>query len=293
MPLPAPLSRGNPRSSKKDFGHLLIIAGSPSMLGAAALSSLAAMRSGAGLVTAAVGKSLNLTLQKKISNVVMTKPLSQSRSGGFSLKSYVQLKKIWDRFDAIAIGPGLGRELTTRQLARQVIIHCPKPLVIDADALFALGGHTQILLKAKAARILTPHTGEMSRLTDQPIKAIEAGRLKTAYDFARRYNCVLLLKGHRTVVASPEGKTYINRTGNAGMATAGSGDVLTGMITAFLGQGISAYEAACWGAYLHGAAGDHVLKVKFKTGMIAMDIIESIPYVIKQASLLKRTSLQD
>ncbi len=262
------------------------------MLGAAALSSLAAMRSGAGLVTAAVGRDLNLTLQKKISNVVMTKPLAQSRTGAFSLKAYSQIKKIWDQFDAIAIGPGLGRDPACGQLARQVIIHCPKPLVIDADALFALAGHTQILLKAKVVRVLTPHCGEMSRLTNQSVRAIEASRLKTARDFARRYNCVVLLKGHRTVVASPQGKTYINHTGNAGMATAGSGDVLTGMITAFLGQGISPYEAACWGAYLHGAAGDHVVKVKFKTGMIAMDLIEYIPYVIKKFSPLKRTSLR-
>src|ERR1700690_2676873 len=106
MPLPAPLSRANPRSSKKDFGHLLIIAGSPSMLGAAALSSLAAMRSGAGLVTAAVPKGSNLTLQKKISNCVMTKPLPQSKGGAFSFKAYGQLKKIWEQFDAVAIGPG-------------------------------------------------------------------------------------------------------------------------------------------------------------------------------------------
>jgi NAD(P)H-hydrate epimerase len=246
------------------------------MLGAAALSSLAAMRSGAGLVTAAVPKNLNLTLQKKISNCVMTKPLSQSRTGVFSLKAYGQLKKIWDRFDAIAIGPGIGRELATQQLARQVIIHCPKPLVIDADALFALAGHTQILFKAEGPRILTPHCGEMSGLTNLPPKAIEAGRLKTARDFARRYNCVILLKGHRTLVASPQGKTYINPTGNVGMATAGSGDVLTGMITAFLGQGMSPFDAAKYGAYYHGKAGDLAARLYGKLGMTASDIIDCL-----------------
>ncbi len=263
------------------------------MLGAAALSSLAAMRSGAGLVTAAVPKNLNLTLQKKISNVIMTMPLAQSRTGAFSLKAYDQIKRIWNRFDAIAIGPGLGRELTTQQLAREVIIHCPKPLVIDADALFALAGHAQILLKDKAARILTPHSGEMSRLTKQSVKAVENDRLNVTCDFARRYNCVVLLKGHQTVVASPQGKAYINHTGNAGMATAGSGDVLTGMITAFLGQGMGPFDAAKFGAYFHGAAGDHAAKSKSKTGMIASDIIESIPYVIKQSFVLKRTSRRD
>ena len=249
------------------------------MLGAAALSSLAAMRSGAGLVTVAVPKDLNLTLQKKISNVVMTKPLAQSPTGAFSLKAYDQLKKIWDQFDAIAIGPGLGRKPATQQLARQVIIHCPKPLVIDADALFALAGHTQILFKAKAARVLTPHCTEMSRLTNLSSKEIEASRLKTARDFARRYNCVILLKGHRSVVASPGGETYINHTGNVGMATAGSGDVLTGMITAFLGQGMGPFDAAKYGAYYHGKAGDLAAREKSKASIIASDIIEQIPYV--------------
>jgi len=311
--LPAPLLRDDPKVSKRDFGHLLVIAGSPSMLGAAALSCLAAMRSGAGMVTAAVPRGLNLALQKKISNVVMTMPLAQGKSGAFSLKAYNDLKKIWDRFDAVAIGPGLGRDTSTQKFALQVIQHCPKPLVIDADALFALAGHTEILHNARGPRILTPHSGEMSRLinghksivipanvvlTDthscsagiqnrQFFNETKASRLKTARDFACQYHCVLLLKGHRTVVASPEGKTYINKTGNAAMATAGSGDVLTGMITAFLGQGIVPYEAACWGAKLHGAAGDQAVKLKFKTGMIAADMIEYIPYVIRKFSLLK------
>jgi hydroxyethylthiazole kinase-like uncharacterized protein yjeF len=281
MPLPAPLLRTDPRSSKKDFGHLLIIAGSPSMLGAAALSSLAAMRSGAGLVTAAVPSGSNLTLQKKISNCVMTKPLAQGRGGAFSLKAFGQLKKIWDQYDAMAIGPGLGRDPGTLQFARQVIIHGPKPLVVDADALFALAGHMGILHKARAPRVLTPHSGEMSRLTGRSIKEIEADRSKMAGDLARRYNCVLLLKGHRTVVASEQGKIYTNRTGNAGMATAGSGDVLTGVTAALLGQGIAPFKAACLGAYLHGIAGDQAEKIKFKTGMIASDIIESLPHVFR------------
>lgn len=250
------------------------------MLGALALSSLAAMRSGAGMVTAAVPCGLNLTIQKKISNCVMTMPLAQGRTGSFSLKAYGQLKKIWDRFDAIAIGPGIGRDLSTGQFARAVIMHCPKPLVIDADALFALAGHTKILHKSKAPRVLTPHSGEMSRLTGLPYGKIEASRSKTARDFAKRHNCVLLLKGHRTVVASAEGKTYINRTGNAGMATAGSGDVLTGMITAFLGQGMYPYEAARNGAYYHGKAGDLAARKRSKVSMIASDIIEQIPYVL-------------
>jgi len=206
----------------------------------------------------------------------MTKPLAQSRTGAFSLKAYDELKKIWEPFDAVAIGPGLGREKGTQQFAREIIIHCPKALVIDADALFALSGHTDILLKAKAPRILTPHAGEMARLTGQLPKEIEASRLKTAREFALHFNCVLLLKGHRSIVASSQGKTYINKTGNAGMATAGSGDVLTGMITAFLGQGMNAFDAAKYGAYYHGKAGDLAAQAQGKLGMIAQDLIDHL-----------------
>jgi hydroxyethylthiazole kinase-like uncharacterized protein yjeF len=276
MPLPALLSRRNPRLSKKDFGSLLIIAGSPSMLGASALCSLAAMRSGAGLVTAAVPKDLNPALQKKISNSVMTKLLPESHAGTFSFKAYGQVKKIWDQYDAIAVGPGLGRDPGTQRFVRQVIIHCPKPLVIDADALFALSVHPEILHKAAAARILTPHAGEMARLTGKTVAYIEVNRTKIARDFAKRYNCVLLLKGHRTIIVSPQGKSYVNHSGNVGMATAGSGDVLTGMITAFLGQGMSPFDAAKYGAFFHGKAGDLAAAKYSKAFLMAGDIIEHI-----------------
>ena len=248
------------------------------MLGAVALSSLSAMRSGAGLVTAAIPKGSNLALQKKISNVVMSCPLAQTKDGAFSLKAYDQLKKIWGQYDALAIGPGIGREPATQKFALKLICDCPKPLVVDADALFALAGHVDILKKAKGPRILTPHTGEMSRLTGQSGKVIEAHRSKIACDFAHQYNCVLLLKGHQTVVASSDGKSYVNKTGNVGMATAGSGDVLTGMITAFLGQGMNGFDATKYGAYYHGKAGDLAAVKKTKVSMIASDIIEQIPY---------------
>jgi NAD(P)H-hydrate epimerase len=282
MQLPAPLLRSNPKAYKGDFGHVLIVAGSASMLGAAALSSLAAMRTGAGLVTVAIPGNLNLALQAKISNVIMTMPLKKG-------KAFDQIKKSWDRFNALAIGPGLGREAGVQKLVRDVIVHCPKPLVIDADALFALSGYTDILLKAKAPRVLTPHPGEMSRLINGDVyhfsekngRRPHLSRLETARDFGRRYKCVLLLKGHRTVVASPEGKTYVNKTGNAGMATAGSGDVLTGMIVSLLGQGIAPFKAACVGAYLHGKAGDRAAKLKYKAGLIATDIIDQIPEVLR------------
>ena len=274
MRLPLLLSRRNPNLSKHDFGHVLVIAGSPAMLGAAALTALAAMRSGAGLVTAAVPQGANLTLQKKISHVVMTLPLAQTASGAFSAKGFQQLKKIWHKFDSVAIGPGIGRQVSTRNFARRVIEHCPKPLVVDADGLYALAEQVNILRKAKGPRILTPHAGEMSRLIGLSVKAIEKNRKKAASEFSSKHDAVVLLKGHRTVVAAPDGRTYINRTGNAGMATAGSGDVLTGMIAAFLGQGLVPFQAACLGAYYHGRAGDLAARQRTKLGMTAVDILD-------------------
>lgn len=165
-----------------------------------------------------------------------------------------------------------------------MVKECDKPMVIDADALNALEGHAAVLLKNPTEKILTPHVGEMARLTGLKKEFIEKNRLKVAKEFAQKNRCVIVLKGHRTLVASPEGKTYINTTGNAGMATAGSGDVLTGMIAALLAQGIEAFESARFGVYLHGLAGDWAAKVRSKAALIATDIIEQIGPTILRLS---------
>ncbi len=280
MRLPAPLSRRDPNVCKNDFGHVLVVAGSASMLGASALTALAAMRCGAGLVTVAVPQSLNLTLQKKISPVIMTLALPQTREQTFAAGALAPLKKIWNKFDAIAIGPGMGQNKSTQRFIRDFIAVCPKPMVIDADALNALARDLYPLQKNTAPKILTPHSGEMARLTGKSVKAVEADRKTIALNFARQNHCVVVLKGHRTIVASPQGKVYVNRTGNAGMATAGSGDVLTGMIAALVGQSINAFEATRWGVYIHGKAGDTVAKNQPRVYMIATDIIEGIPLVL-------------
>ncbi|MBI3602190.1 MAG: NAD(P)H-hydrate dehydratase [Candidatus Omnitrophica bacterium] len=274
MRLPAPLSRRNPYLNKKDFGHVLVVAGSPTMLGASALCSLAAMRAGAGLVTAAVPRSLNLTLQQKIVPVVMTLPLPQTPQGVFSSSAFFILKKFFLKFNTVAIGPGLGLHPSTCRLVYRMVEYYPGPMVVDADALNALAKNKNPLMKAHGPRILTPHTGEMARLTGKTVAEVEGNRKKIALDFARRWQCVIVLKGHRTVIASPDGKTAVNSTGNVGMATAGSGDVLTGMIAAFLAQGMSPFEAARWGAYVHGQAGDKAAKAKSKVSLIASDMID-------------------
>jgi NAD(P)H-hydrate epimerase len=246
------------------------------MLGAASLTGLAAMRAGAGLTTLGVAKSLNLTLQKKIANVIMTLPLPETRRQTISYKAFSQLKKSWDKFSVIAIGPGLTTDPSTKKFVLEMVAKCPLQMVIDADALNALVGHLGILRKSAPARIMTPHPGEFARLTGQAAPKSDRERRRAAGNFARRYGCVLVLKGHRTVVALPDGKIYVNTTGNPGMATAGSGDVLTGMIAAFLGQGLAPFEAARWGVFLHGKAGDKAVKKALPLSMIASDILEEI-----------------
>ena len=281
MRLPTPLSRRNPQAYKNQFGHVLILAGSPHMLGAAALSGLAAMRAGAGLVTLGIPAGLNLIIQKKISPVLMTLSLTQTRQGTIALAAHQQCERLWKKFQSVAIGPGLSSDQGTGQFICKIIGSCPLPLVVDADGLNALSLNLNVLKKNKNSKILTPHPGEMARLTGFSKAVIEKNRMKVARQFAKEHRVVLLLKGHRTVVASPEGEVYQNRTGNVGMATAGSGDVLTGMIAAFLAQGLSAFEAAKFGAYLHGKAGDLAAKDKTKLAMIATDIIDCIPGAIR------------
>ena len=252
------------------------------MLGAAALTALAAIRSGAGLVTLGVPESLNTAAQKKVSNAVMTLPLKETSAQTLALGALKTIRDSRASYDAIAVGPGLSRHPATQHLILKIIETSPVPLVIDADALNALSRSLDSLTKTATLKILTPHPGEMSRLTKRGKDFIEANRRAVACSFAQKYRCVLLLKGHNTVVAAPGKKVYINTTGNPGMATAGSGDVLTGMIAAFLAQGLSGFNAAKHGAYLHGKAGDLAAKAKTRLAMIAPDIIDCIPAAVKK-----------
>jgi len=251
------------------------------MVGAAALSSLAAMRSGAGLVTLGIPQSLNNVVQKKISNVIMTWPLPETKEHTLALSAFSKIQQSYSSYDVIALGPGLSRCQSTRKLILKVIADSPKPLVIDADGLNALAGHLDILKQTKILKVLTPHPGEMARLMGGTQKMVENDRRNVAKEFARKYRCTLLLKGHHTVVVSERGQTYTNKTGNPGMATAGSGDVLTGIIAAFLGQGMDGFMAAQYGAYLHGKAGDLAAQSKTRIAMIASDIIEYIPNALR------------
>ena len=280
MQLPAQLLHRRLNAHKGDFGHIFILAGSRRFSGAAVLCSEAALRTGAGLVTLGIPKSLNNAIIKIKPKEVMTLPLPQTREGSLSVRSYKKIEDFIKNIDVLVAGPGLSQNKSTQDLVRKVISKTDKPVVVDADGINALVGHLDLL---GVVQILTPHPGEMARLLGISVKRVQNNRKEIAKKFARDYNVTVVLKGYNTVVADKR-NIYINRTGNPGMATAGSGDVLTGMIAACLGQGLSAFAAAKCAVYLHGLAGDLAAKEKTQISLIASDIIDKIPEAVKKCS---------
>jgi len=288
MRLPARLLRRRLDTHKSSFGRIFILAGSMNYCGAAILASRAAMRSGAGLVTLGLPKSLSSAVNKLKSDEVMILPLAETKGKNLGLSAYRKINEFLKKADVLLIGPGLGISGSAQKLIRRLIKNFDKKIIIDADALNALAGRLHIL-KTSARKsgpriILTPHPKEMSRLLGISLRQVQKSRKSVAKRFAEYYNIVIVLKGHRTVVCDCAGRAYINSSGNPGMATAGSGDVLAGIISAFLGQGLDVFEAAKYGVYLHGVAGDLAAKKLTQAGLIAGDIIDYIPAAIKKLS---------
>jgi len=268
-------------SHKGTFGHAGIIAGAVGKTGAAAMAARAALRIGAGLVTVAIPSSLNDVLEAKLLEA-MTVPMPDTKARTFARTAFDRLTAFIAAKTAIAIGPGLSTHPETVELVQALTKQLDRPAVLDADALNALAGRASILTACKTPPILTPHPGEMARLeTDATSQSINADRIGTAVRFARERGVFVVLKGARTVVARPDGTAAICPTGNPGMATAGTGDVLTGMIVGLLAQGLPPWEACCAATYLHGSAGDLASADKGQAGLIAGDVIEQIPYAIK------------
>lgn len=287
MRLPTQLLYRKADSHKKDFGNILILAGSSRFSGAAVLCAESALRSGVGLVTLGIPKSINNAIIKIKPKEVMTLPLPETNEQTLSLSAYKKIKNFIKDIDILVIGPGLGKNNSTYKLVRRIISTIDKRIVIDADGLNALVGNLNILKLSNRRRsdaILTPHPGEMSRLIGLNITKIQKNRKDIAKKFAKDYNVTVVLKGYRTEVANYQGNFYTNSTGNPGMSTAGTGDVLTGMIGAFFGQGLNAFEAAKYAVYLHGLAGDLAAKEKTQISLIASDIISKIPEAIKKCS---------
>jgi hydroxyethylthiazole kinase-like uncharacterized protein yjeF len=264
------------------FGHAGIIAGSVGKTGAAALAARAALRVGTGLVTVATPSSVNDVLEAKLLEA-MTMPLPETKARTLARSALDRVVAFIQARTAIAIGPGLSTHHETVELVQSLMKHLDRPSVLDADALNALAGRASLLTECTIPPVLTPHPGEMARLeVDATTQSVNADRIGTARRFARERGVFVVLKGARTVIARPDGLVAICPTGNPGMATAGTGDVLTGMIVGLLAQRVPAWEAACAATYFHGVAGDLASQYLGQPGMLAGDLIAQIPYALQR-----------
>jgi len=283
----ASLLAPRPRDSNKGmYGHALIVGGSFGKSGAAAMAGLAALRAGAGLSTVATPSRV-LTSVASFAAEVMTEPLPETSAGSIAVAAaesdrFVNLSK---PMTVVAIGPGIGRQPETVQFVHEAVHQTKVPLVLDADGLNAFEGRTQLLDGRRRPLVLTPHPGEMSRLIGMPIKAIQADRLNVARTFARDHHLVLVLKGDRTIIALPDGGAWVNPTGNPGMATGGTGDILTGMTAGVLAQMPHDYARAVIAAvYLHGLAGDVAEERMGEHSLIATDLLEALPEAFRRTA---------
>ncbi len=266
---------------KGTFGHLGVVAGSTGMTGAAVLCCEAGLRSGTGLVTLFCPAELQAILEVKLTEV-MTRPIA-GQQDHLLIDNCAEIETFSAAYQALVLGPGLGQNPQTVSALRQLVAGCRSSLVIDADGLNALVGALDLLPRNEDSQpILTPHPGEFSRLTGLSIAEIEADRFRLARQFAIEHAVVLLLKGASTLIADPAGRVRINSSGNSGLATAGSGDVLSGLIGGLLAQGLSPFDAASLGAWLHGAAADLLAEDSGCAGILAGDLVKTIPVVRHQ-----------
>jgi NAD(P)H-hydrate epimerase len=270
-----------PESHKGDYGRVLIVAGSEGMTGAGCLAALAAQRSGAGLVTLALPRSLHFIAECKLTSA-MSRPLPDP-DGPFIGEEAADVVLDWaGEFDAAALGPGVGRAEGTGAAMRRLAAELPVPAVIDADGLNALAEDPDVLRGAAAPRVLTPHPGEMARLAGLANAGeVQSAREEVALEFAQRFGVTVALKGAGTVVTDGE-RVYVNPTGNPGMASGGVGDVLTGVMVSLLGRGLPAFDAAVLGVLTHGLAGDLVAAEMGETGMVAEDVLDSLPLAFRR-----------
>ena len=263
-------------ANKGTLGSLLSICGSYSMAGAAIMAGKASLRCGLGLLKCALPKSIYPIAAQAILESVFL-PLEETEKGSISANNIPLLLGQTKNCSAVLIGCGLSADCDTKQLVISFIKECNKPMVLDADALNCIADCTEVLKNAKAPVIITPHPGEMARLVGKTAKEVNLERQKIATEFAAEHNVITVLKGAGTVIASPDGRVMLNRTGNSGMATGGSGDVLAGMTASLLAQGGSAFDCAAAAVYLHGLAGDMAAKKFGKISMLPTDMIDCIP----------------
>ena len=259
---------------KGSMGTLLSVCGSYGMAGAALLSSMAALRCGVGLLKCALPKSIYPIAAGRVLESVYL-PLDETVEGKIAADNADVLLR--QSADALLIGCGLSLCDDTRALVKRILLSCDKPMVLDADALNAVADEPQLLRLAKAPVIITPHPAEMARLCGTTAHTVNKNREETAKRFAAEYRVITVLKGAGTVIAAPDGRAVLNTTGNSGMATGGSGDVLAGMCGALLAQGKNAFDCAAAAVYLHGMAGDLAARRLGKISMLPSDILDEMP----------------
>ncbi len=270
------LPKRDPNAHKGDFGRVLIVAGSVGYTGAPVLAANAALRTGAGLIFIGVPEAVYPIVAQKLDEP-MVFPLACDGEGRLNTRALPELVRRLENCDACLVGPGLGRSPAILDVVSAVLTHAKCPVILDADGINCLEGHIDTLGQASCPVILTPHDGEFRRLGGDPSPAC---RYESAKAMARRWGVTVLLKGHRTLIVSPE-KSFLNTTGNPGMATGGSGDVLAGILLALLGQGLAPTEAAAAAAWLHGSVGDYCAEVWGQRGMTPSDMIANLHLYLK------------
>ena len=270
------LVRRAPDAHKGDTGHLLVVAGSTGKTGAAVMACEAAMRTGAGLVSLGAPASLNAILETMLVEV-MTVPLAETAAGNLSHEAGDQVAQQLPGKRCLAIGPGLGTDADTGRLVHRLLDGCNIPLVIDADGLNLIAGRTELFKKIKAPAVLTPHPGEMARLTGLSTSEVQRDRVGCARNFAAATGTIVVLKGAATVIAAPDGQVHVNPTGNPGMASGGMGDVLTGIIAGLITQGYAPEMSAVAGVYLHSAAADALASAGTPVGYLASELLDQVP----------------
>ncbi len=268
------------KANKYSAGSAMIFAGSYGMAGAAVLSAKAALRSGAGIVRLVVPDKIYPICAVGVPEAVFS--VVPTEDGKLSTDTYSALEPCFSKCGAVAFGPGLGVGEGVLVTLTKLLRDSTKPLIVDADGINVLSMHIDLLREKTCPLILTPHEGEMARLTGKSSDFIRENRKKVATEFAQQYGVTLLLKGKDTLIVSEKGEVAVNPTGNAGLATAGSGDVLTGIISAFLSQGNSPFEAAATGAFFHGLSADIAVRDIGERSLIASDIIEYLPKAFKE-----------
>ena len=268
-------------SHKGDYGHVCVAAGSVGLTGAAALCARGALRVGVGLVTVATPASQQPVLAVKLTEAI-TRALPETKEQSLSLQALPALIRVLDGMDVLVVGPGLSRQPQTQQLVRQLLPAAGRPCVVDADALNALVEDLGTLKRCVHPLIVTPHPGEMGRLIGLSAADVQRDRERIAKEFATRYNTVTVLKGHHTIVANVDGELYVNDTGNPGMASGGMGDILAGMIGGLLAQKLSAFDAARLAVFAHGLAGDLSAEQRGHVGLIASDLLDTIPLALRR-----------